>query len=121
MAFYAFLTCASKRAACIIGTSILVLLVMGAVPASAQWTALPARGQVTRAVAKEPAVLAIAKSARKIAVGHRDGKSVAFYNPDTAALLIPCFVAAGLTVLGAAQSFVAGSRGAPTYCWPVRA
>lgn len=67
--------------------AMLALLLFSALPAQAQWTALAAPGQATRNVAGEPTVLAIAKNARILAVGRRQSKSVAFYNPDTAALL----------------------------------
>ena len=68
-------------------TATLSLLALSALPAHAQWTPLTAPGQATRVVAKEPTVLAIARSARILAIGHSQGKSVAFYHPDTAALL----------------------------------
>ena len=71
----------------IVRIAVLMLLAFIAVPADAQWTALAAPGQASRTVAKEPTVLAIAKNARILAVGHGEGKSVAFYHPDTAALL----------------------------------
>ena len=71
----------------ITGIAMLALLAFSVLPAQAQWTALTAPGQATRNVAGEPTVLAIAKNARILAVGHSKSKSVAFYNPDTAALL----------------------------------
>ena len=87
MAGLALISMFKQRIVSIAGIVLLALITLTAPQANAQWTALPAPGQSTRGVAKEPTVLAIAKSARILAVGHDQGKSVAFYNPDTAILL----------------------------------
>lgn len=55
--------------------------------ASAQWSALPAPGQSALSTAKEPTVLAVAKNSRVLVTGLKGNKSVAFYHPDTGALL----------------------------------